>query len=139
MAPAPKANRPTRPPTHQPTNATSDQSTAHQAFNAAVDDLLAHPDWSNWSTTLLPRYTYPPAEADPIISTYAAWRAEMVARKAAEAVARERKAAERAAAAVAAAAVAADALSAAAAAGAEALSEIERAEAAAAAAGGGGG
>lgn len=78
-----------------------------QVFNAAIDELLHHPDWEVWSKHILPRYTYAADDVQKVVSEHSEWFAALKAKraaKAAEEAAAEAAAAEEAVAATAAAA-----------------------------------
>lgn len=65
-------------------------------FNAAINDLLKHPDWDLWSRRVLPRYLYADEDVQPAVTQHREWYTELKAKRA--------KAAEEAAAKAAAAA-----------------------------------
>jgi tRNA pseudouridine38-40 synthase len=67
-----------------------------QVFNAAINDLLKHPDWELWSRRVLPRYLYAEEDVQPAVAQHREWYTELMAKR--------EKAAEKAAAKAAAAA-----------------------------------
>jgi tRNA pseudouridine38-40 synthase len=76
------------------------QAFRQRVFDAAINDLLQHPDWEQWSTRMLPRYTYAAADVAPVVQAHAVWLADLLAKRAA-AAAKKAEAAEAAAAAAA--------------------------------------
>lgn len=70
-------------------------------FNAAINELLMHPDWELWSRRVLPRYTYADEDVQPAVAQHREWYTELIAKRAraAEEAAAKAAAAEAAAAA----------------------------------------
>lgn len=56
-----------------------------QVFNAAINELLLHPDWELWSKRVLPRYQYAAEDVQPAIEQHREWYTALKARRAAEA------------------------------------------------------
>lgn len=69
----------------------------HQVFDAAINELLLHPDWEVWSRQMLPRMMYPADEVAPAVAEHGAWFAALKAKRAAEAAAKAEAAAAAAA------------------------------------------
>jgi hypothetical protein len=66
-----------------------------QVFDAAINQLLQHPDWNTWSQQILPRYDYPTDEVAAAVECHNTWITELRARRAAaQAERQEREAAE---------------------------------------------
>eukprot|EP00775_Hariotina_reticulata_P003564 gene3564-3832_t len=67
----------------------------HQVFDAAINQLLQHPDWEAWSRQILPRYDYPADDVAAAVDSHTIWITELRARRAAaHAEWKEREAAE---------------------------------------------
>lgn len=60
-----------------------------QVFNAAINELLQHPDWSHWSKCMLPRYYYAEEDVQPAVQQHAEWFVELEAKRAAAKAAAE--------------------------------------------------
>jgi hypothetical protein len=88
-----------------------------QVFNAAINELLLHPDWELWSRRVLPRYLYADEDWKLPVEQHREWYAEVMEQKAQRAKKKEER--EVAAAAAAEAAAGAEAQAAAAASQAE--------------------
>ena len=80
-----------------------------QVFNAAINELLLHPDWEFWSRRVLPRYTYAAEDVQPAVEEHMQWYTELKAKRAAAALKAAEEEAAAAAAAVEAAAAEAEA------------------------------
>lgn len=72
-----------------------------QVFDAAINELLLHPDWEVWSRQMLPRYVYPAEDVAPAVAEHSAWFSALKAKRAAEAAAKAQAEVEAAAAAAA--------------------------------------
>jgi hypothetical protein len=59
-----------------------------RTFNAALNELLQHPDWQWWDERTLSRLQYPADNAGEVAAAYAAWE---VSRVAAEEARRQQK------------------------------------------------
>lgn len=58
------------------------QQFREQMFNAAINDLLKHPDWELWSRRVLPRYLYADEDVQPAVAQHREWYTELMAKRA---------------------------------------------------------
>jgi hypothetical protein len=72
---------------------------AVQVFNAAINELLLHPDWELWSRRVLPRYLYADEDWKLPVEQHMEWYAEVMEQKAQRAKKKEEREAAAAAAA----------------------------------------
>lgn len=52
-----------------------------QVFDAAINGLLHHPDWSEWSEKQLTRHVYPAADAQHVVEQYKQYQARLSQRQ----------------------------------------------------------
>jgi hypothetical protein len=53
-----------------------------QVFNAAINELLMHPDWELWGKRVLPRYLYAQEDVQPAVVHHKEWYTELKAKRA---------------------------------------------------------
>jgi hypothetical protein len=51
-------------------------------FNAAINELLMHPDWELWGKRVLPRYLYAQEDVQPAVAQHKEWYTELIAKRA---------------------------------------------------------